>query len=120
MRRVANQRDTPRYKALYRIAIREGPFPPLGCSAQQIPRGFVPARKTRFEKFCLAGARPELLTIGAEILVHDRDDIDECAAAQRIMNKMRLAPEPKICFLTGHRGRDAIGLYGRAPGGPPR
>ena len=120
MRRIAHQRDTARDKACGWIAISERPFLPRKSSVEQIPRGFVPAHKMRFEKSRLARARPKFFFIRMEILVHDRDDIDDGAATQGIMDKMRLAPEPKVCFLPAHGNGHASGLDRRAPGGAVR
>src|ERR1700732_2813579 len=107
MRRITHERDTPRCPTCDRIAIEKRPFPLIGSSAQQFPRGFGPSRKTCFEKPRLTRARPEFRSIRAKILVHDRDDIDDGAAAQGIMDEMRLGPEPKGCLCPAHVRVDA-------------
>ena len=119
MRRISEQRDATRNQACRRSTIGERPFAPFGSGAKQISRGFVPTRKARFKKFRRAEARPEIFASGRKSSSTIATTLMIVPCRERIMDEMRLAPEPKGCFLAAHRGRSAVGLDDGAPRRPP-
>src|SRR5580700_9190142 len=92
MSRIAEQRHRTFSPATNRLAIEERPAPPFGSRSDQGARVRAPIRHGLADEPWVAFTRPALLAMA---FLDHRNEIDDVAAFQRVMNEMCARPEPE-------------------------
>ena len=111
MRRIAEQNNPIDAPARRRIAVEQRPASPLRNSVDQVARIAMPfAEATRHNRRVAVDGPEILVVIAAPGVFRNGNDIDDAAAAQRIMHQMGFGPEPEIGLQPDRMGGRGTGV----------